>query len=40
MKRVITEPQRSDMGEGFGYIEGAVGITPRYNADGSLFVNK
>ena len=25
MKKVITIPQKSDMGSGFGYIEGAVG---------------
>jgi hypothetical protein len=27
MKRVVTEPQKSDMGDGFGHIEGAVGYT-------------
>lgn len=27
MKRVVTVPQGSDMGEGFGYIEGATGCT-------------
>ena len=27
MKEVITNPQKSDMGSGFGYVEGAVGCT-------------
>ena len=27
MKKIITTPQMSDMGSGFGYIEGATGRT-------------
>jgi len=27
MKKIVTEPQKSDMGSGFGYIEGAAGCT-------------
>lgn len=27
MKKVITSPQKSDMGSGFGYVDGAAGCT-------------